>query len=85
MKLRQGLFLLLITAFTCSFVWVRLQLVSIGYEIHELEEKERTLKDECNKLALKINEAKAPQRLEQLAKSKFNMYPPAANQVVVIR
>lgn len=85
MKARQFTFLILITILTCAFVWVRLRIVSIGYEIHELENHERSAVNACNQLRVKINEAKSPKKLEQLARTKFDMQPPAPNQTIVLR
>lgn len=85
MNKRHALFLILATLMTCTFVWVRLKIVSVGYEIQDLEKQERMLREECNALTLKINEAKSPHRLEHLARTKFNMHPAQSNQVVVFK
>lgn len=80
-------FILLIlgTIVTFSFVWVRLQIVSISYEINELTKQEIALREECNAYSLKINEAKSPQKLEHVAKTKFKMFPPRADQLVFLK
>ncbi|MBI3544763.1 MAG: cell division protein FtsL [Deltaproteobacteria bacterium] len=72
------------TLLTCAFVWVRLQIVSISYDINELEKRERSTRDECSKLTLQINEAKSPQRLEHIARLKLGMHPPRPDQNIVL-
>lgn len=72
------------TIVTCAFVWVRLQIVSISYDINELGKQERQIRDECNAITLKINEAKSPQKLEQIARVKFGMQPPRPDQNIVL-
>ncbi|MEW6056714.1 MAG: cell division protein FtsL [Bdellovibrionota bacterium] len=74
----------LVTAMTFAFVWVRLRIVSTSYDINTLSKQERSLREECNTLSLKINEAKSPRRLEQLAATKFKMGPPRPGQVVLL-
>ena len=73
-----------LTAITCSFVWVRLQIVSISYDIHELEQKERTLKEDISALQYRINQAKAPAKLEYLARSRFHMQPQTPSQTIIL-
>lgn len=73
------------TILTFAFVWVRLKIVSISYEIHDLQAKERTLREECNTLSFKIHEARSPRRLEGIARSNFKMHPPRTDQIIVLR
>lgn len=72
------------TLMTCAFVWVRLQIVSISYDIGELGKLERQIREECSNLTLRINEAKSPHRLEQIARLKFNMQPPRPDQHILL-
>lgn len=84
MSARHFASIILATLLTCAFVWVRLQIVSISYDINELGRQERMLRDDVNQLTLKINEAKSPQRLEQIARHKFNMQPPRPDQNILL-
>ena len=85
MKAKHIVMLITATLMTFAFVWVRLQIVSISYEINALSQNEKNLREECNTLSLKISEAKSPQRLEHLAKTKFNMQPARVDQIVTLR
>lgn len=82
MKGRHFAFLILATVLTCAFVWVRLQIVSISYDINTLAAKERVLREDCNALTLRINEKKSPRQLEQLAAAKFKMASPRPDQLI---
>lgn len=75
-------FIVAATLLTSAFVWVRLQIVGISYDIHELQSRERALREENNALSLKVHEARAPYRLESLARARFGMQAPRADQVV---
>jgi cell division protein FtsL len=77
--------LLFATIMTCSFVWVRLQIVNISYDIHQLTKQEHDLREECNNLSLSINEAKSPQKLERLATARFGMQRPRAEQLITLK
>ena len=85
MKSKPIIFILLATILTSAFVWVRLQIVSISYDIHELQVKEKHAREINNNLNLKIHGLRSPFRLEQIAKHKFNMKPPTTEQVIVLQ
>lgn len=84
MKGKHFALLFIGTIMTFAFVWVRLQIVSISYDINELAKHERALREECNNLSLRINEARSPRRLEHIAATKFNMSAPRAGQVILM-
>jgi cell division protein FtsL len=76
--------LIIATVLTCGFVWVRLQIISISYDINELAREDRSLREDCNNLTLRINEAKSPHRLERIATTKFDMFPPRPGQTITL-
>ncbi len=85
MKLKFFIFLSIVTVLTCSLVWIRLQIVNISYDISKLEKMTNFLKEDCNKLSLKINELKSPEHLENLARTKLSMHPLQAGQIIVLK
>ncbi len=85
MPIRYALIIVLITIMTCSVVWVRLKIVNLGYQIHDLEKKDRDLRNELSQLTYKLNEARSPQHLEPLARKKFAMHPPETKQIISLR
>lgn len=74
-----------IAAMFGTFAWVRLRIVTVGYDIHELEREEKVMREEVTKLNFKINEAKSPQRLEKLARAKFGLKPATSAQIIVLK
>ncbi len=66
-------------------VWLRLTIVDTTYAIHQLEETTRALRQEKAKTELKLATQKSPRRLEQLARTKFNLAPPRTDQVIYLR
>jgi len=63
------------------YVWHRMQLVQIGYEISSLEEKSRELKKRSRELMLEISSLQSPGELEKKA-AKHGLVVPPMNRVV---
>jgi cell division protein FtsL len=74
----------IVTLITASFVWVRLKIVSISYDINSLHKKENELKESNQTLQTKINTLKSPERLEKIAKLYFNMNQPKPHQIITL-
>lgn len=83
-KLKYLLTVSLVALFMGSIAWVRLEIVRISYDIHDLEKQEQQTRDEVNKITFKINEARAPDRLERLATDKFSMRKPKPEQLITL-
>jgi len=66
-------------------VWLRLTIVDTTYAIHQLEETTRALRQEKVKAELKLATQRSPRRLEQLAKSKYNLAPPRTDQIIYLK
>ena len=84
MNRKHFLLVAIATVLTSAFVWVRLQIVSISYDIHEQQNRERALREECNALSLRIHESRSPYRLEAVAKT-LKMSAPRPEQIIVLR
>src|SRR4029434_2487356 len=83
-KLLVYLIGLSLLAFFCSlfYIWSRIQMVNVGYEINrELHLKERLL-EENKRLTLETATLKSPVRLEALAKREYGMDLPIQSQIV---
>jgi cell division protein FtsL len=63
------------------YVWTRMQLVQIGYEISTLETKSNDLKNRKRELQLEIASLQSPKELEAKA-SKLGLTMPAIDKVV---
>jgi len=75
----------LIVLFSIVTVWLRLEVVDTSYAISKTEATIRTLEEERKRSELKVSSLRSPKRLEGLAKTKFNLRQPNADQVVHLR
>ncbi len=67
------------------YVWVRIQVIELGYEISKAVKEEGLLLETNRKLRLEIAELKSYGRIEKIAVEQLGMSKPTAEQVVVIR
>lgn len=65
-----------------ALVWVRLQVVHVGYDLSTARQLERKLGQEQRELTLEIATLTSPRRLEELARARLGMRPPLEDQVV---
>jgi cell division protein FtsL len=78
------LIVLILLAFTCClfYIWSRIQIVNVGYEINrELSIKEK-LGEENKRLSMEVATLKSPVRLEALAKNDYHMDLPQKSQIL---
>ena len=66
-------------------VYVHLQNITLSYQISQLFEQQKELKDFNRKLRIELANVKSLARLEVLAAEKFDMGPPDPKQVVQVR
>jgi cell division protein FtsL len=67
------------------YVWSRIQVIQIGYEISNVLKEERALNEESKKLRLEIATLKSYARIEKMAVEELGMAKPKPDQVIVIR
>lgn len=67
------------------YVWSRIQVIQLGYEISNAMKEERTLIESNKKLRLEIATLKSYTRIERLALEELRMVKPRPEQVIVIR
>lgn len=77
--------LLFITALALFYVWSRVQVVELGYELTAMKQQANELNKQISNLELEIGKLKSPLRLESIAKKELGMQPPAAEQIVLVR
>ncbi len=82
---RWVFWLLFITALALFYVWSRVQVVQLGYEISALQRTNDELSKQVSMLEVEIANLKSPARLENIAKTKLFMQPPASDQIVLIK
>lgn len=66
-------------------VWLRLYIVRSTYEINQTDRMIHNLQQESEQQELKLTGLRSPRRLEGIAKVKYSLYPPRADQIVHLR
>ncbi len=69
-------------AFSVLTVWLRLSVVRTTYQINQTEKKVREMKQSKEQMELKVTALRSPKRLELLAKTRFGLGTPRADQVI---
>jgi cell division protein FtsL len=67
------------------YVWSRIQVIRLGYEISSALKEEKTLTEANKRLRLEIATLKSYARIEKFAVEELRMAKPKPEQVVVIR
>ena len=78
-------FMLLLIGGSLFYVWSRIQVIQLGYEISTALKEERALNGVNKKLRLEIATLKSYARIEKLAAEELGMAKPRPGQVIVIR
>ncbi len=66
-------------------VWLRLQVVHVGYELSDARRMQLRLEHERRELEVEIATLKDPGRLAEVARHRLGMTDPARGQVVILR
>ena len=67
------------------YVWSRIQVIQLGYDISNALKEEKALIEANKKLRLEIATLKSYVRIEKFAKEELRMGKPNPEQVIVIR
>lgn len=88
----KSTFLLLITLIvlfliggSLFYVWSRIQVIRLGYEISEALKKGKVLTETSKKLRVEVATLKSYARIEKIAVEQLRMTQPRPDQVIVIR
>ena len=63
------------------YIWSRVQIVQVGYEINSLSHRQQVLMEENKKLIVEVSTLKSPQRLETIARETLGMQAPKPEQI----
>jgi cell division protein FtsL len=66
-------------------VWLRLSIIRMTYSVSQTDRMIRNLQHERDQADLKLSSMRSPRRLEALARGKFGLSQPRADQVVYIK
>lgn len=84
--IRRVLVLGLVLVVLCmGQVWLRLQVVHLGYELSAARRMQLRLEHEARELEVELATLRDPGRLGDIARHRLGMVEPARGQVVVLR
>ncbi|MBM4124026.1 MAG: cell division protein FtsL [Nitrospira sp.] len=67
------------------YVWERVDIVRVGYQVERLKSKKVALQRESDELRVKVSALTAPERIAHAAADKLGMMPPGQGQIVLVR
>ncbi len=79
------LLMLLLIGGSLFYVWSRIQVIRLGYEISSVLKEEKALTEINKRLRLEIATLKSYARIEKFAAEELRMTKPKPEQVIVIR
>jgi cell division protein FtsL len=68
-----------------TFVWERVDMVRVGYQIERLKHDKVMLERERDELRVKVSALSAPDRIAKLASEKLGMALPQQGQVIMVQ
>lgn len=77
-------FVALLMGISLFFVWSRIQVVNLEYDISSLEGKLRSMQQESRQLTLEAASLRNPGRIEQVALNELGLRQPTLAQVVTV-
>jgi cell division protein FtsL len=84
---RLGVFsiVFLVVAFSMVYVWQRVQVIKVGYEIEALKKEKAELLRENNDLQIEQSTLTSPERIESIADTDIGMHVPVSGQIVMVK
>lgn len=84
--LYRSLIALFILLFVLSiYLWSRLMVINIGYDISSLNSEYYELKESRKRLTLELRRLKSPERIEKIARTELGLVYPTGRQVQRIK
>jgi cell division protein FtsL len=68
-----------------AYVWSRIQVIQVGYEISNAMKTGRSLVEENKRLRVEAASLKSHARIERIATEELRMSKPRSDQVIIIR
>ena len=78
-------FIAILLVVSLFFVWSRLQVVNLEYDISSLESRVRDVKQETRRLKLEAASLRNPVRIEQVAKADLGLRLPTPEQIIIVQ
>ena len=67
------------------FVWERVDIVRVGYQVERLKLEKVMLERERDQLRVKVSTLGAPDRIAKVATERLGMTPPKNGQVIMVQ
>jgi cell division protein FtsL len=67
------------------FLWTRVSVITLNYEIANLTEQQQMLARENRELTIQLDTVTSPENLETMGKEKFGLIYPDSSSVIPIR
>ena len=84
-QIRHGSLLVAVAVIVALlFVWIRIQVIQLGYEVSRIRKETTELKQQKNRLAAEVEALKEPSRLEAVARERFGMRLPQSDEIVIV-
>ena len=90
-KVKESLFFLHLSLavffsilFVASYLWLRLEIIKLGYEISEANRVRYELTEENKRLKIELATLRAPERIEKIGR-RLGLHHPTGEEVVRIR
>jgi cell division protein FtsL len=77
-------FIAILLATSLFFVWSRLQVINLQYDISSLESRLRNLNQESRRLQLEAASLRNPGRIELVARRDLGLHHPTPDQVLTV-
>ena len=68
-----------------GYVWCRVQVVKLGYQLSDSHQQHTRLLNDNNKLHLELARLKAPERVQRIAIEQLGLKHPTKDQIVVLK
>ena len=77
-------FIAMLLAVSLFFVWSRVQVTGLEYEISQLESTLRDQRQEMSNLRLEAASLSSPERIERVARKDLDLRLPSSEQVITV-
>ena len=79
------IFVVILMCVALVFVWSRIEVVNLEYEISSYQGRVRDLQQESKRLQLEAASLSNPSRIENMARTRLGLRMPAPEQVITVR
>jgi len=80
-----AILLLFLIGGSLVYVWSRIQVIQVGYEISNAMKAGRGFVEESKRLRVEVGTLKSYVRIERIATEELGMSKPGSDQVIIIR